>query len=259
MLGNVGAPPPLVRRLWGASLLLWLLPGLVGAPSPFVHLLVGAPLPIAVPLLCTPVLRALSREVAVVPPARFVLGLPCCLLLGLPALMCPLCGVRRVLCCLALRRSSSLIGYVCFCVGCCATLLCCWLGSAFAHARACGPSCAPCVTARGRFAAYCGAAACRYPVPWAVFPVRCVATCSAACGAPLWVMPGLVGAPLPLVRLLVGAHLPFALPSLTAPRLCELTFEAPPPAPLLVGLLRLSRLGLLALSGPLSNVPWALC
>ena len=122
----------------------------------------------------------------------------------------------------------------------------------------CGPSCAPCVTARGRFAAYCGAAACRYPVPWAVFPVRCVATCS-ACGAPFWVMPGLVGAPLPLVRLLVGAHLPFALPSLTAPRLCELTFEAPPPAPLLVGLLRLSRLGLLALSGPLSNVQWALC
>ena len=57
----------------------------------------------------------------------------------------------------------------------------------------------------------------------------------------------------------MGAYLPFALPSLTAPRLCKLSLEAPPPAPLFVGLLCLLRLGLWALSCPWCDVPWALC
>ena len=47
---------------------------------PQAHELVGALLPIAMPLLFAPVLRVLSREVAMLPLARFVLGLPCCLL-----------------------------------------------------------------------------------------------------------------------------------------------------------------------------------
>ena len=147
---------------------------------------------------------------------------------------CAPCAASRG-CNVALRsaappRSSAMRA---ICLGCCvASCFCCSLGSAFAHARARGQSSAPCVTARGRFAAYCVAAACRSPAPCAVFLLRCVATCSAACGAPLWLMPWLAGAPPPLVRLLVGTFLPFALPSLTAPRLCELSLEAPPPAPL---------------------------
>ena len=152
ILGLVGAPPPLVFRLVGASLSLWVLPRLVGAPPPFVCLLVGAPLPVAVPLSFAPVLRALSRGVVVLPLARFVLGLRYCLGLVLRALVCPLCGIPWVLCCLALRRSSSLICFAC-CLSrlLCCLLLCCSLGSAFTHARARERSCAPC--ARGRFAA----------------------------------------------------------------------------------------------------------
>ena len=83
-------------RLVGASPSLRLLPGLVGAPPPFVCLLVTAPLPVAVPLLFALVLPALSREVVVLPPARFVFELPYGLLLGLQALVCPLCGVPWV-------------------------------------------------------------------------------------------------------------------------------------------------------------------
>ena len=71
-----------MRRLVGASLSLWLSLGLVGTPPPFVRVLVGALLPVAVPVLFAPVLRALSREVAVLPPALFNQGHPYCLLLG---------------------------------------------------------------------------------------------------------------------------------------------------------------------------------
>ena len=150
MPGLVGV---VVRRLVGASLSLWVSLGLVGAPPPFVRLLVDAPLPVVVPLLFAPVLRA-SRKVAVLPPAVFVLGLPYCLLLGLRALLFPLCHVPRVFRCLSLHRSSSLT----YCARClsrllCCLLLCCSLGSTLAHAWARGRSSAPCVTARGRFAA----------------------------------------------------------------------------------------------------------
>ena len=63
-------------------------------------------------------------------------------------------------------------------------------------------------------------------------------------------MPGLVGALHPLVRLLMGAYLLFVVPSPTARRLRELSLEALPPSPLLVGLLCLLRLCLCAPSCP---------
>ena len=255
--GLVGA---LVRPIVSASLSWWFSHGLVGACSPFVCMRVGAPLPVVVPLLFAPVLRALSREVVVPPPAQLDLGLPCCFLLGVRALTCHLCDAPRPLCCLSLRCSSSLTSYT----RCLSRLLwrlfLCWsLGSAFAHARARGRSSAPCVTARRCFAAHCAAATCGSPAPCAVFLVPCFTTCSATCGAALWLMPRLVGAPPPRARLPMGAYLPFALSSWTAPLLRELSLEEPPSAPFLVGLLYLVRLRLWALLCLRCDVPWALC
>ena len=67
----------------------------MGSPLSFVRLLVGAMLPVAAPLLFAHVICALSGEIALLPPARFVLGLPCCLLMGVRGLLCPLSLVRR--------------------------------------------------------------------------------------------------------------------------------------------------------------------
>ena len=163
--------------------------------------------------------------------------------------MCPLCGVQRVLCGIALRRSSSVIFYACVLSGLlCCLLFCGSVGSAFAHAGAWGRSSALCVTARGCFAAYCAPAASLSPTACTLFPVCCVATTSTACGVPFWLIRGLVETPPPLVQLLVGAILPFAAPLWTTPPLCELSLVAPPLAPLLMGLV-FGQLGSLSYRG----------
>ena len=174
---------------------LWLLPGPVGATPPparlLVLLLMGALQPVAVPLLFAPVLRALSCEDVVLPLAPFVLGLPCCLLLGLWALVCPLCDVPWLSCCLSIRRSSSLTCY------------------APVRSPMLGPvGAAVCFAAPGRCRASC-----------AILCGLCAASCSSARGGLLSLVPGPVGAPPAFVRPLVGALLPCALPYLIAPLL----------------------------------------
>ena len=288
-----GAPPPFVRLLMGASppvvtplpvapllralsllvAVLPLAPPLVGlrcgfrlGPPPLVRLLVlllsEASLPIAVPFLFAPVLPALSCEIVVLPLAPFVLGLPCCLLLGWWALVRPFCDVPWMSCCLSLCRSSSLICYVrCLSRLLCCLLLCCSWGSAVSYASARGRSSALRDTARGRFAAYRSTPPARSPAPCAIYLGCCAVGCSAACGALRPPMLGHVGTPPPFVRLLMDVAPQFALPlpvaTLLRPLSCAV--DVPPRAPPLVGVCCRLCLGSWALLRPLCDRSWALC
>ena len=135
-----------------------------GAPFLLMPGLMGAPPPIVTPLPVTPLLRALSLLVAVLPLVPPLVGLRCGFSPGPWAPLRPSCDCSCYCSCgssWTLRRcllwhSRSLPCSVRYLVRllCCLLLLRSW-GSVVAYARARGRSSALCVTARGRFAALC--------------------------------------------------------------------------------------------------------
>ena len=210
----MGAPPLHVRLLVGAllpisllllvaflapSFLVAVLPlapaargaplsplfGPVGtAPPPFLRLPGGALLPVAPPLLVATLLRVLSFNANVVPPALPRLRLRYRLSLGLWVLLCLLCAGSWALRCLVLYRSRSLLGSTRrpSWLPRCLLLWCSW-GPAYASAWARGRSSALCATARGRFVASRSA----FPVA----PLLCAVLSSVALLPPALLLVGL--------------------------------------------------------------------
>ena len=194
-----------------------LTPWLMGAPPPLVRLLLGAWPLIVLPLLTSPLLRALSVLVAVLPPTLLLVGHRRRLRLGSWALFRFLCDCSWTLCRLSFCRArSSSCSVRRFSGPLYCRLPCCSWGSVVAYAWACGRPSTLRAATLGRCAAVCSAAPGWCPAPRAILRGCCAASCFSALGGLLSLTPGFVGAPPPLVRPLVGASLPCALPFLFA-------------------------------------------